>query len=52
MWLLVVCSAITSASLISALDRPRAMSRSTSVSRRVSEASVTWRAASLARGRR
>ena len=32
-WVLVVCSAMTRVSLISALDRPRAMSRSTSVSR-------------------
>src|SRR5215472_676714 len=39
-WVLVVCSAMTSVPLISVLDRPRAISRSTSVSRRVSAPSV------------
>src|SRR5260370_31612734 len=39
-WVLVVCSAMTRVSLISALDRPRAISLSTSVSRLVSAPSA------------
>jgi hypothetical protein len=59
MWVLVVCSAMTRVSLISVLERPRAISRRTSVSRWVSAPSVDgnggsgrgWRAKSAIRRR-